>query len=143
MTEGVGAFDASALVHLRRERGLSHDALGQLIGRARPNVIAWEKGMAKPSPAKLVELARALAVHPSKLTTTSSQMATLADLRAWAGLTQGDLAAEAELVRSTYSQLERGLLPLGPDVAGRLASALGVEVSDVERAYRRRTPPPQ
>lgn len=143
MTEGVKSFDPSALVRLRKERGLSHDALGERVGRARPNVILWEKGPAKPSPAKLVVLARALDVQPWELTTAGPETAELADLRGWAGLTQQELADKAAVMRSTYSLLERGGLPLRRDVAERIAAAIRCDVEVVERAAARtRAPEP-
>jgi transcriptional regulator with XRE-family HTH domain len=142
VTEGVKSFDAAALVRLRQARGLSHDALGERVGRARPNMIAWEKGPAKPSPSKFVALARALEVEPWELTTVGPGTAELADLRAWAGLTQQELADKAGMTRSTYSLLERGGVPLRSDVAERIAAAVGCQVVDVERAAARTRPVP-
>ncbi|HWI05486.1 MAG TPA: helix-turn-helix transcriptional regulator, partial [Acidimicrobiales bacterium] len=68
------------MARLRKARGLTLDALGELVGRARPNVIKWEAGEA-PSPPKLVALARALEVEPWQLTGTRPQVAELGDLR--------------------------------------------------------------
>jgi transcriptional regulator with XRE-family HTH domain len=133
MTAGVKYFDAAALVRLRKARGLSQDALGARVGRARPNIIIWEKGRAKPSPAKLVILAEALGVEPSRLSTGPAG-AELADLRGWAGLTQQELADKAGIRRSTYSLLERGGSQLRPGMAEQIASATGCEIGDVERA---------
>jgi transcriptional regulator with XRE-family HTH domain len=104
-------------------------------------MIAWEKGPAKPSPAKLVGLARALEVQPWELTTVGPETAELADLRGWAGLTQQELADKAAIMRSTYSLLERGGLPLRRDVAERIASAIGSDVEVVERAAARTRSP--
>ena len=129
-------FDAAAMARLRKERGLTLDALGALVRRARPNVIKWEAGEA-PSPAKLVALARALGVEPWQLTGTRPQAAELADLREWAGLTRRDLAARAGIRRSTYADIERGNAPLSPTTAEALAEALDCDPGLVERAYRR------
>jgi transcriptional regulator with XRE-family HTH domain len=137
VTEGVKSFDPAALVRIRKARRLSHDALGERVGRARPNMIAWEKGPAKPSPSKLVALARALEVEPWELTTVGPGTAELADLRGWAGLTQQELADKAGMTRSTYSLLERGGVPLRSDVAERIAAAVGRKVVEVERAAAR------
>lgn len=137
MTEGVRSFDPQALIRLRKARGLSHDALGARVARARPNMIAWEKGAAKPSPGKLVGLAQALEVEPWELTTVGPDNAELADLRSWAGLTQQELADKAGIMRSTYSLLERGGLPLRSDVAERIAKALGRDRDEVQRSYAR------
>lgn len=137
ITEGVKGFDRQALVRLRRARGLSHDALGERIDRPRPNIIKWEQGETTPSPEKLVVLARALGVEPWHLTSTRPASAELADLRDWAGMTRRDLAATAGLTREAYSLLERGRAPLSDEVATALAGALGREVAEIRRAYRR------
>ncbi|MFP5319482.1 MAG: helix-turn-helix domain-containing protein [Acidimicrobiia bacterium] len=124
------------MARLRKARGLTLDALGERVGRARPNVIKWEAGEA-PSPPKLLALARALEVDPWQLTATKPQAAELADLRDWAGLTRRELAAQAGIRRSTYADIERGTAPLRPEVAEALARVLDCDVSRVERAYRR------
>jgi len=124
-------------VRLRRARGLSHDALGERINRPRPNIIKWEQGETTPSPEKLVVLARALGVDPWRLTKTRPANAELADLRDWAGMTRRDLAEASGLTREAYSLLERGRAPLNEEVAAALAGALGREVEEVQRSYRR------
>jgi len=124
------------MARLRKARGLTLDALGELVGRARPNVIKWEAGEA-PSPPKLVALARALEVEPWQLTGTRPQVAELGDLRDWAGLTRRELAARAGIRRSTYADIERGEAPLTPATAEAVARSLGCDLSRVERAYRR------
>ncbi len=135
--KGVRNFDPAALAEYRRRRGLSLDQLGERIGRARPNLITWEKGRSTPSPPKLVALAEALGVKPWQLTTIDPRSAELADLRAWAGLSQQELADQAGVVRATYALVERAELPLRPEVAQELARALGRRVREVELAYGR------
>lgn len=136
ITEGVRGFDPVAMARLRKARGLTLDALGERVGRARPNVIKWEAGEA-PSPPKLVALARALDVDPWQLTVRKPPGAELADLRDWAGLTRRELAARAGIRRSTYAEIERGAAPLSPEAAAAVARALDCDVSRVERAYKR------
>ena len=126
------------MARLRKKRGLSFDELGRRLNRHRPDIIAWEMGRAAPSPSKLVALAAVIEVDPSELTRTSPARAQLVDLRGWAGLTQAELARRAGLPRPTYALLERGRLVLRPEVAARLAEALGRDVDEVERAARRR-----
>ena len=135
--KGVRNFDPAALAEYRRRRGLSLDQLGARIGRARPNLITWEKGRSTPSPPKLVALAAALGVKPWQLTTIEPRSAELADLRAWAGLSQQELADQAGLVRATYALVERAELPLRPDVAQALSRVLGRQVREIELAYGR------
>jgi transcriptional regulator with XRE-family HTH domain len=140
VTTGVRGFDSVAMARLRKRRGLTLDALGELLGQSRQHLITWEKGLARPTPVKLVALAKALGVEPSALTTMSSEGPDLAALRAWAGLTQAQLAAAAGIPRPTYSALERGALALRLEVARRVATALGREPEEIRRAYERRRP---
>jgi transcriptional regulator with XRE-family HTH domain len=135
--KGVRHFDPAALRSLRHRRGLTLDELGRRIGRARPNLIVWEKGRSVPSPPKLVALAEALEVEPWQLTTARPRSAELVDLRAWAGLSQQELADRAAVPRATYALVERGESPLGHELAARLATVLGWRVADVDRAQRR------
>lgn len=69
--------------------------------------------------------------------TIEPRSAELADLRAWAGLSQQELADQAGLVRAIYALLERTELPLRPDVAQALSRVLGRQVREVELAYGR------
>ena len=135
--KGVRNFDPTAMARHRRRKGLSLDQLGERIGRARPNLITWEKGRSSPSPRKLVALAEALGVKPWQLTTVDPRSPELADLRTWAGLSQQELADDAGVVRATYALVERAELPLRPDVAEALARVLGKRPRDIELAYGR------
>lgn len=137
--EGVASFDPEALAALRRRRGLSHDALGRLVGQTRNNLIAWEKGRVLPSPANLVRLAAALEVDPLGLTTVTLRTATLADLRARAGLSRPRVAAELGIGRSSYDRYERGRGPreLPAGIAKQLAELLAVHPRTLIAAYRR------
>lgn len=137
--EGVASFDPEALAALRRRRGLSHDALGRLVGQTRNNLIAWEKGRVLPSPANLVRLAAALEVDPLELTTVTLRTATLADLRARAGLSRPTVAAALGIGRSSYDRYERGRGPreLPAGIAAQLAELLAVHPRTLVAAYRR------
>ena len=138
ITAGVRGFDPDALVRARKARGLSQEAMGEAVGRARTNIIPWEKVAGDtPSPRNLVLLAQVLDVQPWELTTVDPEVAELADLRTWAGLTQRELADAAQIARSSYSLLERGGLPLHGEVAERIAAELGRTVEEVQRAYER------
>lgn len=96
MSERVSNFDPQRLLEARRAKGLSHDSLGALIGAARPNLIAYEKGRRVPSPPRLAALAEALGVDPLELTATASAAeATFSDLRMRAGVSNSRLADEA------------------------------------------------
>jgi transcriptional regulator with XRE-family HTH domain len=133
----VRGFDPEALVRLRKERGLSHDALAERTGWGRPNIIRWEKGRRRPSPAMLLAIADALQVEPAELTSISLANAELVDLRALAGLTQEQVARAAGIPKPTYALIEHCQLPLEPALVDRLASIFGVTSRDVQRAHYR------
>jgi transcriptional regulator with XRE-family HTH domain len=57
--------------------------------------------------------------------------ANLRRLRHEKGLSQDDLAYEAEVSRSYLSQLEKGAFYAGLNIIGRLAEALGVEPDEL------------
>ncbi len=124
--EVVRSFDPEALRRLREARGLSHDSLGAMVRVARPNLIGYEKGRERPGIEVLGDLARALGVDPLALTRVTPATATLADLRARAGLSKSSLAGRVGLGRYMWDQVERGKRTLQPDVASKVAAALGV-----------------
>lgn len=124
---------------MRHERRLTQEELGRRLRRDRLQIIRWEHQGIAPSPRRLVALAKVLGVSPWELTTITPEVATLADLRSWAGLSQAQLAERAGMVRSTYAALERGELSLRPDITARIAKGLGkaTKPADVEAAYHR------
>ena len=138
MVRAAVGFDPAAMARLRRKRGLSFDALAALTGKSRRHLIGWEKAEMGPSPASLVTLADALGVKPWALTARSPGAAdlTLAELRAWAGLRQEEVAAALGVSRPTYGKIEAGQRPLGPDdyaLLRQLAAALGRPLGEVSR----------
>jgi transcriptional regulator with XRE-family HTH domain len=135
--EGVRSFSGQALRQARIDRGLSHDALGLLTGQLRPNLIAWEQGRHQPTPRLLVVLARALGLDPLALLDVTGDTATLADLRARAGLSIVEVAGVLEVHPTTYWRIERGQGPLSETVAAGVAAVLGVPVELVVAAYSR------
>jgi transcriptional regulator with XRE-family HTH domain len=64
--------------------------------------------------------------------------ANLRRLRNEKGLSQDDLAYEAEMSRSYLSQLEKGAFHASLNVIGRLAEALNVEPSELLKLPARR-----
>lgn len=135
--EAVHSFDPGALVRLRRARGLSHDALAELVDSARPTLIAYEKGTRTPGPATLLRLATALDVDVLDLTTTTLERAGLADLRARVGLSKTEISARLGMARHTVDRIERGVRELEPATAEALADVLGVDTAAVGAAYER------
>ncbi len=106
---------------------------------ARP--IAYEKGSRTPGPTILHRLAEALGVDVLKLTSATLRTATLTDLRARAGFTKTELAAELGLRRHTYDRIERGVREAEPELVPRLAAALGVSGRTLAGALRRSRSP--
>lgn len=135
--EAVRSFDPEALRRLRQARGLSHDALGARVGIARPRLIAYEKGTKRVGLHSLHLLARALGVDPLELTTVTRATATLADLRARAGVSMTDLADRLGMHRTMWDRIERGERGLSPTAAEAVGDVLGIKGSEVRRALER------
>ena len=135
--EPVRSFDPEALRRARQRRRLSHDALAELVDVARPNLIAYEQGTTRPGVEVFAALARALGLDPLALTTATSRTATLADLRARAGVTKTELASRLGIARSTWDLIERGTRKLRPETAAAVSEILGVDERQLQRALRR------
>ncbi len=135
--EPVASFDPARLRDLRRSHGMSHDTLGSLTGLQRPNLIAYERGDRRPGVDVLVALAKALGVDPLALTRVDPTTATLADLRARAGLTRVETAARLGISSSYLRALERDPRQLRPELAKRLARMLRIPVEEVQAAHAR------
>jgi len=65
--------------------------------------------------------------------------ANLRRIRNAKGLSQDDLAYEAEISRSYLSQIEKGSFHVSLKIIGRLAEALQVEPAEFLRAVKRKT----
>ncbi|MDD2325006.1 MAG: helix-turn-helix transcriptional regulator [Alphaproteobacteria bacterium] len=63
--------------------------------------------------------------------------ANLRRIRNAKGLSQDDLAYEAEISRSYLSQIEKGSFHVSLKIIGKLAEALGVEPAEFLRAKKR------
>jgi transcriptional regulator with XRE-family HTH domain len=136
--EAVVSFDPEALRRLRRAERLSHDALAERVGIARPNLIAYEQGKKRPSPRTLRALAAGLGADPMQLLSVTARTATLADLRAaMAGLTTTETAAALGVPRHSYDRMEAGKRPLDAATAEQLAELLGIAPAAVVAAHRR------
>lgn len=57
------------IARLRKEQGLTLEALAQLVGVSKPTVWAWEQGKARPTPDRLAALAATLGVVEESLLT--------------------------------------------------------------------------
>jgi transcriptional regulator with XRE-family HTH domain len=65
--------------------------------------------------------------------------ANLRRIRNAKGLSQDDLAYEAEISRSYLSQIEKGSFHVSLKIIGKLAEALGVEPAEFLRVVKRKT----
>ena len=65
--------------------------------------------------------------------------ANLRRIRNAKGLSQDDLAYEAEISRSYLSQIEKGSFHVSLKIIGKLAEALGVEPAEFLKAGKRKT----
>lgn len=138
MPGGTRGFDPGRLRALRAERGLTQAELAERVGVRRTYLVQWERlhGRATaPSARPLRRLADVLQVRPCELTSIEPEQALLSDLRAWAGLSQPELARALQVPETTLSAVERGRRPLHASLAERLAAHLCVPVDEVRRAY--------
>lgn len=123
---------------LRAERIRARLTQAELAERAgiHPTAIArYEAGHRTPYVERLAALADALGLAPAALSKDPST-GDLAELRSRVGLSQDTTARRAGLVRTTYAAIERGeVASLAPDIAGRLATALGVDPKVVLSAH--------
>jgi len=138
MPGGTRGFDPGRLRALRGDRGLTQAELAKGVGVRRTYLVQWERlgGRATaPTAPMLRRLADVLQVRPCDLTCIEPEQALLSDLRAWAGLSQPDLARALQVPETTLSAVERGQRPLHASLAERLTVYLGVTVDEIQRAY--------
>lgn len=62
----MASIIANTLKTLRKEKGYSLEAVGQLVGVSRQTIHKYEKGLKTPSPETLIKVSEALGVHPSR-----------------------------------------------------------------------------
>lgn len=58
MSDTTREYMAARIREFRKERGLSTDELGELVGRSKSAVESWETGRTQPDADKLIELCR-------------------------------------------------------------------------------------
>jgi transcriptional regulator with XRE-family HTH domain len=136
-TEAVRNFDPAAMIGARKARGLTHDALADIVKIGRPNLIAYEKGRRRPTPQRLVSLATALHVDPLALTTSTMATATLNDMRVRVGLDMTTIATRLDIDRATYQAIELGETPMSRQISEALAEILGISTRQLKLALKR------
>ena len=125
---------AQQLRRLRRERGLTQEGLARRLGLTRTAVRSYEAGHNHPSPQRLPELARALAVPegelapllPSRPTPSTPFGRAVRELRERRGWNQRQLASRIGCTASLISLYETAGTHPTPENLGAVAAALGV-----------------
>lgn len=133
--QGAPGFDPGRLRSAREAAQLTQGALASAAGVHVNEIVEWEAGRRVPQVQTVAVLARALQLDPvALLDVDRDRELTLQQLRVAAGLSQQQAAANAGLLRTTYSLLERGeTQTLSPADAAGIAAALGV-AEDAVRA---------
>jgi transcriptional regulator with XRE-family HTH domain len=135
--QGTPGFDPGRLRAARQAANLTQGALAAAAGAHIKEVREWESGRRVPQVDAVAALARALGISPLDLIHRDADQAiTLQQLRAAAGLSQQHVAERAGLLRTTYSQIERGeVLTLSDRDAAAIADALDAEPVEVVAAH--------
>lgn len=105
MGRGLDGFSPAKLTKLRRDRGLTQDALAERAGLLQTNICGLERGRHRPSIHTVHALARALGVAPEELFAKPPPNP-LVRLRIRADLTQRAAAALLDLPISSYAVME-------------------------------------
>ncbi len=128
-------IDPDKLRAARLAAGLTVVQLGQQSKTVTARVVSYEAGESTPTITTLHRLAATLDVAPTELMAPRGDgPLTFIELRARAGITQPEIAAQLGLPSPVhYSHLEIGQSPL--TTAHQLADLLEVPVTDIAAAY--------
>ena len=140
---------AQQLRRLRWERGLTQEGLARRLGLTRTAICSYEAGHNHPSPQRLPELARALAVPEGALAPLLPQRPTadtpfgraVRELRERRGWNQRQLASRIGCAASLISLYEAAGAHPTPENLGAVAAALGVPQSQLSALVAKRNPP--
>jgi transcriptional regulator with XRE-family HTH domain len=135
--QGASGFNAGRLRAARLSAHLTQGALAEAAGAHVKEVREWESGRRVPQVDALAGLARALHIDPIDLTDIDEgQALTLGQLRTLAGLSQQQVADASGLLRTTYSQIERGeTASVSDNDAAGIARALDRSSGDIAAAH--------
>jgi lambda repressor-like predicted transcriptional regulator len=128
----LGTWDVGRFKEACRQQGLTLQQVSVRSGIPYSAVRSYSWGGASPTPARLVQLARALGVSTTQLAPLSTQP-TLNELRWHAGLTVAELARQIGYSVSHTSTVLHGAVPM-TDPA-RWAKALRQSRAVVEKAW--------
>lgn len=132
---GTPGFSSAALRAALDRHNITAEDLADEVGVSHQAVSSWLSGLTTPAPGSLVRIADALSLSPADLTPGTAGRAYIGDLRARAGLTQGQAAQQVGIAASGLSAIERGRRRVDEDIATRLAVILKVSEQDVLTAW--------
>lgn len=103
----VKGFQPSQLRRLRRKQQITQEQLAVLCGLHPGTVNRYESGDLIPQPTTLAAIARVLHAPISDFVQIRHFKATVADYRAWAGMSQQNAAKAARMSVPTWGGIER------------------------------------
>ena len=130
-------FDADTFATLRRERGFSVSDLARLSGTSLSTIHHWESGRRTPQIDILATVMTVLAAPIDAVVRIEQDQRFPGDWRVMKGLTQPQLAAQAQLPTATVQRIERGEHPLSDANAHTLSRLLGISPQTYRDAYHR------
>ncbi|MCX2715978.1 helix-turn-helix domain-containing protein [Mycolicibacterium sp. J2] len=130
-------FDAAAFATLRRERGFSVSDLARLSGTSLGTIHAWEAGRRTPQIDILAAVMAVLDAPIDAVVRIQEDQRFPGDWRVMKGLTQPQLAAQAQLSTAAVQRIELGEHPLSDANARTLSGLLGISPEAYRDAYHR------
>ncbi|WP_241474337.1 helix-turn-helix transcriptional regulator [Mycolicibacterium neoaurum] len=130
-------FDAHMFATLRRERGFSVSDLARLSETSLSTIHHWESGRRTPQIDILAVVMAVLQAPIEAVVRIKEDERFPGDWRVMKGLTQPQLAAQAQLPTATVQRIERGEHPLSDANADTLSGLLGVSPQTYRDAYHR------
>jgi len=134
---GVRGFAPGVVRRARSERGLSLRELAALLDLSVQAVTAWEQGRSTPAPRHFLALAKALHVTVDDLIRIPITEADLVSLRDRAGMTGTEVAAELDIHKSAFSEIEHGYRRLPARLVQPLARIYQRPESMITAAWER------
>ena len=135
--QGTPGFDPGRLRSARAAASLTRGALAAAANVHEDELKKWETGRRVPQVDTVAALARALNISPLALLDRGADQAlTLQQLRTVAGLSQQRTAELSGLLRTTYSQIERGeTVTLSEPDAAAIGRAFEADTAEVLAAH--------
>lgn len=135
--ETVPTFDPDRLTALRTDQQLTVGALAERCGLYRQNLNTIETGRRPAAFDTVIELAQALNVDPTELTTLDPDQLPLSGIRLQRHISRVELAEKTDVSYHLWWQIETGRRNLTDALAERAAVVLDVDVDDLRQALGR------